>query len=551
MTTSLIDVSTLIVRLRDADKELALLDVREEGQFGAAHMLWAVNVPYSRLEASVAALVPRRETPIALIDAGDGVAARAARRLAHLGYEVLFILNGGIDAWTDAGHPLFQGVYVPGKILGEWAEHAFSTPDIDAQALRSLQSSGTRPVLVLDPRSEAEHAARHVPGAQSCPNGDILHRQAWRDTTPDTLLVVACGGRTRGIIGAQTLRDAGIDREVVALRDGNHGWQLAGLPLEQGLKSRVDAPRPSRSDESETLGRQLAQRYGVPRISLSQWQAWQGESERTHYLLDVRQPAEFVLGHLPGATNAPGGQLIQAGDRWLATLRARVVLVDDDGLRAVQSAIWLRRLGWDAYALTVEIIDQTSAASVVASPSGLNADAAARVELALGEVQAVAPAFAPEQAQRLLAGGAQAIYLDRSDRFLAASPVAALWANRARLEAVLELARRGQRLVLFSEDGRLAQLAAVDLYEAYPQAELAVVEGGLIAWREAGLSESAPADGLSDAARIDFLFWAHDRRRGNAQAMRAYLDWEKQLLEQAAREPAGFPLSGGPGHRGV
>src|SRR3546814_9148231 len=58
--------------------EIAFLDVREAGEFGEGHPLFAIPCPYSTLEARIGALVPRRHVRVLLIDGGDGIAARAA-----------------------------------------------------------------------------------------------------------------------------------------------------------------------------------------------------------------------------------------------------------------------------------------------------------------------------------------------------------------------------------------------------------------------------------------------------------------------------------------
>ena len=47
-------------------------------------------------------------------------------------------------------------------------------------------------------------------------------------------------------------------------------------------------------------------------------QRWLDDPHRTTYLLDVRTPEEFDAGSLPGAVHAPGGQLVQATDQWVA-----------------------------------------------------------------------------------------------------------------------------------------------------------------------------------------------------------------------------------------
>src|SRR5687768_13748350 len=109
-----VNVATLRRWLGDGG-EIAFLDVREEGQHGDGHPLLAVNAPYSRLELIMPRLVPRRDCRIVLLDDGDGVAAKAARRLAGLGYSAIHALDGGVAAWSAAGHPLFPSTNVPSK----------------------------------------------------------------------------------------------------------------------------------------------------------------------------------------------------------------------------------------------------------------------------------------------------------------------------------------------------------------------------------------------------------------------------------------------------
>ena len=69
---------------------------------------------------------------------------------------------------------------------------------------------------------------------------------------------------------------------------------------------------------------------------------WRAEAAtRTLYAFDVRTPAEYAAGHIPGMKNVPGGQLVQETDRHAATWGGRVVLVDDDGVRAIMTAHWM------------------------------------------------------------------------------------------------------------------------------------------------------------------------------------------------------------------
>jgi rhodanese-related sulfurtransferase len=98
--------------------ELALLDVREAGQFGESHLLFATPLPYSRLEIDISALVPRKSARIVLCDDGEaGIAELAARRLDAIGYSDIAVLEGGTCGWASAGYALFAGVNVRASFL--------------------------------------------------------------------------------------------------------------------------------------------------------------------------------------------------------------------------------------------------------------------------------------------------------------------------------------------------------------------------------------------------------------------------------------------------
>ena len=85
--------------------EIALLDVREIGQYAQGHPFFAIPVPYSRLEIDLPRLVPRKSTRTVLLDAGDGVAERAAGRAAALGYGDVYVLKDGAAGWKVSAVP--------------------------------------------------------------------------------------------------------------------------------------------------------------------------------------------------------------------------------------------------------------------------------------------------------------------------------------------------------------------------------------------------------------------------------------------------------------
>jgi rhodanese-related sulfurtransferase len=97
-----VDARTLKAWLSDG-REIALLDVREHGEYGMGHLFFAAPLPYSRFELGLPGLVPNRSARLVLCDGGDGVAMRAAARAEALGYANVFSLEGGVPAWGGAG----------------------------------------------------------------------------------------------------------------------------------------------------------------------------------------------------------------------------------------------------------------------------------------------------------------------------------------------------------------------------------------------------------------------------------------------------------------
>src|SRR5712692_3203766 len=288
--TETVDVATARGWLADGG-EIAFIDVREEGQHGAGHPLLAVNLPYSRLELAIGQSVPRRACRIVLVDDGDGVADKAAGRLAAPGYGAIHVLDGGIAAWA-ADYPLFPSTNVPSKAFAEIVEHEFGTPAITAAELDRRRRAGEK-VIVLDSRPLDEYARFHVPGAVTCPGAELVLRFADLVKEPAALVVVSCAGRTRGIIGAQSLVTAGVPNRVMSLEGGTQAWRLAGLELETGMTTALQPPSPTAIAAATQRAAAVAARFGVRAIDAATLAAWHSEAERrSTFLLDVRTPDE-------------------------------------------------------------------------------------------------------------------------------------------------------------------------------------------------------------------------------------------------------------------
>ena len=504
--------------------EIAIVDAREEASFHNRHLLMASCLPLSRLELIAPRLLPRRSAPIVVCDAGvpggKGLAERAAGRLIEGGYSDVSVLAGGVAAWEAAGFPVYSGVHVSSKAFAEVVEHEYRTPWISAEDLAERQKRGGG-LAIFDSRSYEEYHSNSIPGAISVPGAELVYRFNELVPSPDTFVVVNCGGRTRSIIGAQALIDAGVPNRVVSLKDGTMAWHLAGFEVVSGATGRA----PEVSAESVAAARQradaVAHRYGVPVIDRAKLAEWQRNADRhTLYVMDVRDPAEYRAGHLPGPVMAPGGQLVQETDSWLGVWGARVVLVDDTGVRARMTASWLKRMGWDAAVLE----------------GGLDGVELERgMPAVLGDIFPLAgPEPATIQPSDLQANPAVVVDLALSRRHRQGHIPGAWFAIRARLaEALDKLPAQGE-LVLTSEDGTIARFAAAEIRTRRP---VKVLAGGTAAWEAAGLPLETGMGPLASEPD-DVSVSARDRPPAERERyMREYLAWEVDLVNQIARDP--------------
>ena len=499
-------------------EEMALLDVREAGQFGESHLLFATPLPYSRLELDVSALIPRKSVRIVLCDDGaSGVAETAARRLIDLGYRDIALLGGGTTAWSAAGYTLFAGVNVPSKLFGELVEHAYHTPRITAQELLRMRASGEN-FMLLDGRPLEEHHKMTIPGSTCCPNAELPYRIGTLVRDPKTKIVVNCAGRTRSILGAQTLINFGVPNPVYALENGTQGWRLADLDLEYGSDRAY--PRsidPDTLAGQQTAARALMTRFAVSTIAAREVEAWFEDESRTTYVCDVRTPEEYKAGSIPGALHAPGGQLIQATDQWVAVRNARIVLADGgEHVRAPVVASWLKQLGCEVHVL------ENGVQSTLAVP-----------QPAMPRLPQLDPVSTAHIKQALDGKSCTLIDLRSSMNFRKSHIKGSRWSIRPRISKTVQNA--GQDIVLMADDDNVARLAALDLHE-HGVKDVRLFSGGLDAWEAAGYPVERSDREPPDADCIDYLFFVHDRHAGNREAMKQYLAWETGLIAQLSAE---------------
>ncbi|MDB5999274.1 MAG: sulfurtransferase, partial [Rhizobacter sp.] len=421
---------------------------------------------------------------------------------------------------------------VPSKSFGELVEAKRHTPSLSAQEVQALLDEKAD-VVVLDARRFDEYQTMNIPGSISVPGAELVLRARELAPDPATRVIVNCAGRTRSIIGTQSLVNAGLPNPVAALRNGTIGWTLAGQSLSKGASRRFpDSIDAAHHEAAHTAATRVAKKAGVTWITPQTLASWRADAARTTYCFDVRTPEEYAAGHRQGFRSAPGGQLVQETDVHAPVRGARIVLTDDDGVRAAMTGSWLAQMGWEVAIVADETITGNTARSMAtAHSSDIETGPDQSPQPEPPAAQTVSPATL---ADWLAAGKVAVVDVTASANYVKHHVPGAWFAVRSQLEDALKAIGPVERLVFTCGTSLLARFAAQDA-RAWTSAEVHVLEGGTTAWMAAGLPVESGETRLA-SARIDRYRRPYEGTDSPAAAMQAYLDWEYGLVDQLARD---------------
>jgi rhodanese-related sulfurtransferase len=508
--------------------EYALVDVREARVTAEqGSILLGVAIPLSRLELRVDSLIPRRDTPVVVYDGGgEDLAARAARRLGELGYDNVKVLDGGLRAWAEAGYKVqYGGDHVIGQAFGEWIEEVYETPHISVAEFLRKRAAG-EDVVLLDSRPIGEFENHSLPGGTSIPGAELVYRAAQVVSSPDSLVVVNCAGRTRSILGAQLLINAGLPNRVVSLEGGTQSWVLEGHELDHGKHSVAPLPTGEALAAALAAAQRFRERFGVRSIDKDTLRRFRAEADqRSLYVLDVRTPEEFEAGHLPGTASAPSWDVAPWVFRHIATHHARIVLVDNDEVRATVAASWIEQFGWgEVFVLQ----DALTGESLQTGPAP---------RTALDVPQSGYTLIGPAELRGLIEDKAATVLdLQPSFEYRTAHIPHAAFAIRAGLAASADAIAGTGPIVLTSPDGILARYAAADL-AAVTSREILVLDGGTAGWQAAGFPlADADQTWLHEPDDAVASGWRETDAELRKAGFRRYLSWELGLVAELAAD---------------
>ena len=505
-----------------AREEIAFLDVREEHPHALGHPLFAANLPLARIEADAFSKLPRRDVTIVTFDEGgeDTTAQRAAMCLIGLGYSNVHVFDQGLIGWRQAGGEVFIDVNVPSKSFGELVESEVHTPSLSAQEVKALIDQQAD-VVIVDARRFDEYQTMSIPNAISFPGAELVLRVPALAPNPQTRVIVNCAGRTRSIIGTQSLINAGIPNPVSALRNGTIGWVLADQTLDKGAAKRFTQVSVESQTSSSHQARHVADRAGVKRTTLQEVTQWQLQQTRSTYCFDTRTPEEFAAAHLDGFRSTPGGQLVQETEMVAPVRGGRIVLCDTDGVRANMTASWLAQMAWDVY-----VLDGLDATAMQATGPWV-ATTPALPAVKLVQVGDLADAMHDADDIVIVDMGKQAAFIK--------GHIPGAWhLLRSRIGDDATHLPAAKRYVLVCADGVVSAFAAAEL-ERELQANVEVLEGGVAACIDAGFPLDSGADQRLSPT-LDRYKRPYEGTDNRKEAMQAYLDWEFGLIEQLRRD---------------
>jgi rhodanese-related sulfurtransferase len=507
----------------EAGTPMALIDIREHGEYNAAHIPGASSVPRRLLESTLARLVPTPHIPIVLYDDDGRRAMLAAETVSAMGYGFLDVLTGGINRWASEGYPTEWGMNVPSKDFGERVEVEHHVPSISAAELKAKLDRGDD-LVILDTRTPEEFQRACIPGGRSVPGAELPFRIA--DIVaerPDAQVVVNCAGRTRSIIGTRTLQRMGL-QNVVGLRNGTSGWSLAGFELEHGADRIAQATVSSEGRaRAEEYARRVAREDGVRALGIDELREMIARTDRVQYFIDVRSREEYEAGHIPSFVWVPGGQAVQRLDDTVAVRSAHVVFCDDDVTRSFVTASWYRQMGFRR----VYAVDGGTTAWRAAGHE-LESGSADPRPFGLDEAEKLVPKIDPVSLAHALATNPDLgmIFVDTSRDFATGHIPGSHWVSRSWLELkVTEVAPDLDAPLLISDvSGENALLAGLTLARIGYR-RVGALAGGMRAWRAAGLAVERGLTGIMEAPN-DVVPAGTERSYAD---MVQYLRWEEAL----------------------
>ena len=94
-------LSPLLAVAKMNDTDTVVIDVREPNEFVESHIEQAISLPLGKLAEDLSKIADHKNKPVLIACQTGTRAASAAKTLTKAGYEQVFVIIGGMDAWEN------------------------------------------------------------------------------------------------------------------------------------------------------------------------------------------------------------------------------------------------------------------------------------------------------------------------------------------------------------------------------------------------------------------------------------------------------------------
>jgi rhodanese-related sulfurtransferase len=374
----------------------------------------------------------------------------------------------------------------PGEVERTIDRCVYHTGMLTPDALADLMAGDT-PHAVLDVRERGAYERGHVFRSTSLPRRQLETRLPGLVTAPATPIAVLDADGTLAPLAAATITAMGYE-DVRVLDGGLATWRKSGRPVVQG----VNVP-------SKVFGERALHQMKTPQIPPHEL-ARRIERGDDMVIVDARTVEEYTRGCIPGAVSVPGAELVPRIAELVERPETTIVVHCGGRTRSYIGAESLRRMrlpnpvvalengtmGWELAGLTLERGATRSAPAPGPRSRALAETTARRVAVEDG-LRSVGAAYV----RRLWADRARRnVYLvdvRTSDEYAAGHVEGAVWAPGGQAVQATDdyFAVRGASFVFVCDGGARAVMTAA-WFQRMGFPDVAVLTGGLPAWREAG-----------------------------------------------------------------
>ena len=217
-----------------AEETVYFVDVRGADEYEQGHIPGFRWFPGGQVVQRSDEVLVVKNTPVVFACDGKVRATQTASWYRQFGFKDVFVVDGGVTAWVDAGH-------MPDLTAVQQIPYGVAEAEqlVNMLAPQELQSDA--PPVVIFVETSQDFARGHVPGSRWIPRGSLEFQISNFVPTKDTAVAVICNNGQNAALTAVTLKELGYQR-VSALAGGMNAWRRAGLAVEQGLSGVMSAP---------------------------------------------------------------------------------------------------------------------------------------------------------------------------------------------------------------------------------------------------------------------------------------------------------------------